>query len=242
MNHARADALETPARAVTRAFAHMRRYLLALATFIIALCHMLWPHRVQLDWPTITLLAISISVLGAPELSKLLPFIKRVKLGQAEVELQETVQKLHKDTLEAEEKGFTELVSHRPGEPTRTTYNYAFARRPEDMESILDLASRDKEAAIVRIATEIEWELVRLGRDATAKLGFEPPRTIRGLVNNLESKGVLSKATAKAIIEFRNVRNKVIHPAQVGVVSQSILASSIDSGIRILVLLRNIQI
>ena len=219
----------------------MRRYLLAITIFAIALLHIFWPNHVQLDWPTITLLAVFISLLASPELSKLLPFIKRLKLGEAEIELQEGVQRLHQDTVAAEEKDAPELLSIRLGKPNYNTYNYITPAESDRVEnSILDLASRDKESAVVRITIEIEKELVRLAQ--AAKLSFEPPQTIRGMVNTLVSKGVLSDATAKAIIEFRDVRNKVIHPAQVGAVSESILSSAIDSGIRILFLLRNIQV
>jgi uncharacterized protein YutE (UPF0331/DUF86 family) len=215
----------------------MRRYLLAITIFVIALLHIFWPNHVQLDWPTITLLAISILLLGAREFSKLLPFIKRLKIGEAEIELHETLQRLHKDTEEAEEDS-SQRVSHYL--PTFAVTNNLIGREREGSEdAILNLASRDKETAVVRIAIEIEKELARLF--VAAELGSHPPKSIRSMVDQLAAKGVLPRATAKAIIEFRNVRNKIIHPSQIDAVPESALGSSVDSGIRLLRLLRNTQ-
>jgi uncharacterized protein YutE (UPF0331/DUF86 family) len=216
---------------------HMGRYLLAITIFIITLLHIFWPSHVQLDWPTITLLAISISLIGARELSKLLPFIKRLKLGEAEIELQETVQRLHKETVEAEEDSAQQVSNHRQTVSVTKDYSRRESEGSEDI--ILELASRDKETAVVRVAIEIEKELARLFR--AAELGSQPPKSMRSMVDQLAAKGVLPKATAKAIIEFRNVRNKVIHPTHVDAVPESALASSIDSGIRLLRLLRNTE-
>jgi uncharacterized protein YutE (UPF0331/DUF86 family) len=215
----------------------MRRYLLAITIFVIASLHIFWPNHVQLDWPTITILAISISLIGAPELSKLLPFIKRLKIGEAEIELHETLQKLHKDTEQAEEDSVWRISRYLPTYAVRN--NLINPERETSEDAILELASRDKETAVVRVAIEIEKELARLFQ--AAELGSHPPKSIRIMVDQLAAKGVLPKATAKAIIEFRNVRNKVIHPSQVDIVPQSALASSIDSGVRLLRLLRNTQ-
>lgn len=179
--------------------------------------------------------ATFISLIGAREFSKLLPFIKKLKLGEAEIELQETVQRLHKETVEAEEDSAQQVPNHLQ---TFSVANDHSRRESEGSEdSILELASRDKETAVVRVAIEIEKELARLFR--AAQLGSQPPKSMRSMVDQLAANGVLPRATAKAIVEFRNVRNKVIHPTQFDTVPESALASSIDSGIRLLRLLRN---
>src|SRR5260370_22013522 len=108
---------------------------------------MVWPNRAQLDWPTITLIVICISLVGVPEISRLLPLIKKLKLGEAEIELQESVQRLHKDTERAEEL---------PGLPAsfwvrRSTQSNLVPslEQRESENSILELASRDKESSVV---------------------------------------------------------------------------------------------
>jgi hypothetical protein len=210
----------------------MLRYLLALLTLVIFVAHVVWPNRVQIDWPTIALLAIFMALIGAPELSKLLPLVKRFKLGEAEIEMQESVRRLHQEVEKAEDSSGKELFLK--------IINYAYM--PADKgaaaseSSILELASRDKESAVVRLVIELEKELATLYQENG--LGSEPPKTIREVVNQLVARKIISDSTAAAIIEFRNVRNKVIHPSQSGKVPESVLASTIDSGVRLLRLLR----
>lgn len=105
--------------------------------------------------------------------------------------------------------------------------------------AILALAAQDKESAVVRLTIEIEKELAAVFH--ASGLGTEPPKTIRELVNKLVEKKVLSPSTGTAILEFRDVRNQVIHPRQAGTVPASALASAIDSGIRILHILRSMS-
>jgi len=195
-----------------------QRHLLAILVLVIVVAHVLFPSRVQIDWPTIALVGILILLVFASKLSWILPFVKRIKLGEAEVEMQESIQRLHQDVKRAE--GGIGIESDAAGVTE---------------EHILDLASRDKESAIVRIAIEIENELGALYRRADPNA--EPPKTIRELVKELELKGILTPAVAKAIIEFRDVRNQVIHP-RAGQVHAYVLSSALDSGIRILRLLR----
>jgi hypothetical protein len=210
----------------------MRRYLLALLAFAILVAHIVWPNRASVDWPTIALLAILIALIGAPELSKFLPLIKRLKLGEAEIEMQESVQRLHQEVEKAEGSSGKELFLR--------IINYAYLPSGKGSatseDSILELASRDKESAVVRLMIELEKELATLYQKNG--LGSEPPKTIRELVDQLASRKVLSDSTAAAIIEFRNVRNKIIHPKHSGIIPESVLTSAIDSGIRLLRILR----
>jgi hypothetical protein len=210
----------------------MRRYLLVSVALVVLVAHIVWPNRVSVDWPTIALLVILIALVGAPELSKFLPFVKRLKLGQAEIEMQESVQRLHQDVEKAEDSSGKQLFL--------AITNYA--RMPTEKEitgsesNILELAAKDKESAVVRLVIEIEKELATLY--LKNDLGPEPPKTIREMVNQLAFRKIISPSTAAAIIEFRNVRNQVIHPSQTGMVPQSVLVSAIDSGIRLLRILR----
>jgi hypothetical protein len=200
------------------AAANMRRPFLAVVVSVVLIARFIFPTRVQLDWPTVTLIAVFISLFYTREFAGMIPLIKRLKLGEAEIELQASVQRLHKDVESAEE------ASH----PSVAALG--------SEEGILELASRDKESAVVRLAIEIEKELA--AKSAINGLAAERSSTIRAMVDRLTSMKVLSPATASAIIEFRNVRNQVIHPAQGHIVSDSVLASAIDSGIRILRILR----
>jgi hypothetical protein len=103
-------------------------------------------------------------------------------------------------------------------------------------EKILELAARDKESAIVRLAIEIEREL--FSRLAGVDVGKRTTTTISGAVSQLVENNLLPPNVGKAIIDFRDIRNKVIHPTREGAVSEMVLTSAIDSGLRILRVLR----
>lgn len=200
----------------------MRRFFLALLVLSVFVAHSVWPRHVQTDWPTITLLGIFILIVASREVSGLLPFIKRLKLGVAEIEMYEHAQRLYQEVEKAEETG-----------PIPAPETAA----PE--HSILELASKDREAAVVRLAIEIEEELYALV--GPSEMPTERPKTIRKMVNELVSRQILPSPAAAAILEFRDVRNRVIHPSQAGVVPSTVLASAIDSGIRLLRLLRGLR-
>jgi uncharacterized protein YutE (UPF0331/DUF86 family) len=186
----------------------MRRFLAgALVSAVIAL-HMGWSSRIPLDWPTIALVGIVVAIVFAPEVSRLLPFIKRIKVGEAEIELQESVQKLHQEVEKAEESTGSRAALRE----SHTNRVKAVQEKQGTQNAILALAAQDKESAVVRLTIEIEKELAALFH--ANGLGTEPPKTIRELVNKLVEKKVLSPSTGTAILEFRDVRNQVIHPRQ----------------------------
>jgi hypothetical protein len=213
----------------------VRRVIAGLLVSGLIVAHVGWSARVPLDWPTLTLVAVAVGIVFAPELSKLLPLIKRIKVGEAEIELQESVRKLHEE-VEKAEAGTGARIAFRE--------NPAGGTRPSEQEAgsenaILDLAARDRESAIVRLTIEIEKELAVLFEKRNP--GSKPPKTIRELAEQLVATRSLSQATGTAILEFRDVRNRVIHPNQAATVPPSALASAIDSGVRILRILRSAQ-
>lgn len=93
-------------------------------------------------------------------------------VGEAEIELQESVQKLHKEVEKAEE-GTGAHVALWESHPKRAG---AAQEEAGSENAILDLAAKDKESAIVRLTIEIEKELAALFEKKT--LGAKPPRTI----------------------------------------------------------------
>jgi hypothetical protein len=211
----------------------VRQFLAGILVLGLIVAHVGWSTRIPLDWPTIALLGIFLTILATPELSKVLPLIKRFKAGEVEIELEESVQKLHLEVEKAEQSEGI-LVASRERREKRLT-------APQDErgteDAILTLAAQDKESAVVRLAIEIERELAALYHKK--EVASEVPKTIRELVNQLVAKGILSSSTGTAIIEFRDVRNRVIHPTVGGTVPPPVLASAIDSGIRILRILRS---
>jgi hypothetical protein len=103
------------------------------------------------------------------------------------------------------------------------------------MRSLLET---DKEMALIRIGIEIERILAGLERDngITARTpGVVWSRTIK----SLEQQGQITPQIAKALTEFRNVRNQLIHPSA-GAVPEALVTSAVDSGLKLLRLLSSI--
>lgn len=209
----------------------VRRYAPAVVMFALVILHIAFPVRIQIDWQSVVLIAASFALLYAPELSTILPLIKRLKIGIAEIEMRESLQKLHEDVEEAETAPTGRAAP--VAEPSAESIP-AVGESVED--NILALAVQDKEAALLRLAIEIEKALSLLYRNAG--LGDKPPRTIQETVKQLVSKQILPPTVGDAIIEFRNVRNMVIHPMTTTIPKEGFLTSTIDSGLRILRILR----
>jgi hypothetical protein len=107
-----------------------------------------------------------------------------------------------------------------------------------DDRRMRSLLETDKEMALIRIGIEIERILAGLERDngiAARTPGVVWSRTIKGL----EQQELITPQMAKALIEFRNVRNQLVHPSA-GAVPESLVTSAVDSGLKLLRLLSSI--
>ena len=94
-----------------------------------------------------------------------------------------------------------------------------------------------KEMALIKTGIEIERVLTDLYQAAggtVPRTGIVWSRAIEFLV----SKGDLAPATSRACIEFRNVRNQLIHPSG-GKVADALVTSAVDSGVKLLRILTN---
>ena len=195
----------------------------------IAVAHIFAPSHVQIDWPTITLIVIALILAFWSEIVAILPYIKRLRLGNAEIEIEvaklyEEVEKVERTPIAPKRK--IPALTQEPAPP-----------RGRSEADILELASRDKEPALILLAIEIEKELARLSGHTD-----EPDRspTIRETLDRLVDEGVITRDLANTILTFRDVRNKVVHPIRQISADDSILTSAIDSGVRILRVLRSI--
>jgi hypothetical protein len=184
--------------------------------------HSLWPQHVALDWPSVSLLAAGLLLLFADKLSAMLPHIKRVRIGEAEIELQ---QKLSGLTAEVRQLEVTREGRAKVDRLADVTTESA----------ILDLAARGAAAALVRLGIEIEREMLLRCRELGVDLGRP---TWPEMIHALTDKKVLSGALGRALIEFRDVRNQVIHAGVRGPVQKEMLTRTIDSGLRLLRLLK----
>jgi hypothetical protein len=55
----------------------------------VGLVHTIWPQRLAMDWPSVALIFGGVLFFVAEQVRKWLPYLKRLKIGEAEIELQE---------------------------------------------------------------------------------------------------------------------------------------------------------
>src|SRR5260370_14381819 len=138
------------------------RWTVVLVLFSISAVHSLFPGRVTLDWPTVVLVCISVFLIIAPKLGHLLPLLKRLKIGQAEIELQAKAEEVAESVEKSEARAIQSQVSTAgASSPEARSADQRLLDTTEEAQ-IIKLASADRLAAILMLAIEIERELLFL--------------------------------------------------------------------------------
>ena len=188
----------------------------------VGLIHAGWPQRLAMDWPSVALIFGGVLFFFAEQLGEWLPYLKRLKIGEAEIELQEKLGDLRENIKELDEKGTKRLVD---------ATSVVGADQDDLQLKILDLSAQDREAALIRLSIEIEKELARLCNKISFK---DSVSSWRKAVDSLLKAQVIEEPLGDALLEFRDVRNQVIHSGLRRPVKQQILLSAIDDGLIIL--------
>lgn len=89
----------------------------------------------------------------------------------------------------------------------------------------------------VRLSDELEKELFILHGEPGLRNETKGVVSFRQLVSHLRRHGAINSETEISLMEFREVRNQIAHAAAV---PASILTSAIDSGIRLLRVIRGV--
>jgi Sec-independent protein translocase protein TatA len=200
--------------------------LVAVLLIVAGALHAFKPQWLMLDWPSIALILVGVLLLFFP-LDEIGEVIESLEIGKTKI-LFRKVKRLDESVNNAEMQEAT------TPKPALRAYG-----EDEIDQQIQMLLSADKEMALVKIGVELERILAELYQ----KAGGDIPRTRmtwRQALEFLESKGEISRATARACIEFRNVRNQLIHSSG-GRVPDSVVTSAVDSGIKLLRILSHIR-
>lgn len=209
------------------------RVIIVLFLLALVIIHGLKPVVFQIDWPSVALLTLAITVIYAHKLQFILPFVKRLKVGQAEIELVEKTVELFQEVEKSETTTPAQPVAEND---TSLQLNSRILDTSLEAQ-ILDLAAKDKEAALVRLSIEIERELYLLH----GNVGLRNNNKVRNfpeIVSQLTKHGTLSPTIEHTIMSFRKVRNEIVHASQK--LNESVLNSTLDSGLRIFRLIKSI--
>ena len=217
--------------------ARNRRTLAAVILLLLVVAHCLAPTRFILDWPSIAVLGIALCLLMAPQLKLLLPFVKAIKVGETEIHLREQATALAVSV---------ERLEAHPSAPQLSPPDASIAPPAEDQYKrlldtdveahILDLAVRDKRAALMRLAIEIEKELLAL-HGVLGLRNHNESGSFRSVVGQLARHGAIGDEMKRGLMEFWHVRNQIAHSY---LSDESLVTSALDSGIRLLRLVKAI--
>lgn len=224
----------------------LMRKTIAMLLFVIACAHIFSPSKVALDWNTLILFAGAVSLGYAHKLRDVLPFIDSIEWGKAKVTLrleskkfaQAVNESVNAETLEAEKKPI--------GSPLQADNDQRAVllreKRLTDTSresKILQIAAVDKFTAILQIGTELEAEIFLLaamvGLRNRARLG-----TFRETAELLHQQGLITSDTLAALVELYRLRSKIAHAQYPFAENDPVLKSFLDSGLRLLRLIKNI--
>ena len=204
-----------------------QRGLIVLVCLSLILSHLIWPE-LAIDWITIVLVAIAtVAILLPsydtlwPQVSQVLPYVKKLKVAGVEVELSEEIKKLSKEVEDAKES------------LTEKKRNFSISDIYEQSQSeVLDVLKTDPRAALMVLAARIEqMVMIRLAEKGLRAKGHEIPM-FRAMPLGVE-KGVFPEEVLEPFREFWELRNRVAH-GQAFEVESNVVQSLVSIGLDVL--------
>ncbi len=180
----------------------------------------IFSSNTQIDTNTIWLVAILALLFVLPEITSIFPYIKRVKVGELELEL---LQQVKKEVDKADQAVAEKLSTGIPKE--------SFQRASNEVEQVLQESSKNPKAALLLLSSKIEEQLRNRLEEAgiASSRGYSISRSLELGVQ----KDIFPREFLTAFRDFWNVRNRVAHGAAFDVDDDYIL-SLIDLGTRLL--------
>lgn len=177
-----------------------RRWFLVLLCIALLILKLILPN-IQIDTNSIWLIVIVSVLFVLPELRSLTPYIKKIKIGDTEIELKEKIENLEKEVEKAQAS-----VEETPS--NSDSLEIAEQVSVETMQ-ILQEASRNPQAALLLLSARIEEQLRRRIKES----GIDTPK-IYSIIRLVEV-GVQNKVFPYEFLlafkDFSAVRNRVAH-------------------------------
>jgi hypothetical protein len=189
-----------------------KRTLIALICFGFAALRVVFPGA-TVDSVSVWLLAIAAAMFILPELQAVLPYIKRLRVGDTEIEL---VEKLEKEVAQA----------------TASVAGQTLAASANSADDLFREAGRSPEAALLLLSSKLEQQV----RQRLMEAGMPEAQTLMSLPALLErgvERGLFSESVLSAIRDFWNARNAIAH-GRAFIVPDSTLYSLISLGTQLL--------
>ena len=176
-----------------------RRWVI-IVTCLALIILRLFNTSTQLDINIIWLVGIAALLFVLPDLKSVAPYVKRVKFGDAELELKEKIGDLGKEVEKAEEAAAENSSTGVTKESTQKVSN--------EVEEILQESSRNPRAALLLLSSRLEEQL----RDRLEQSGISSRKyPISKSVDIGVSQGLFPPEFLSAFRDFWAVRNRVAH-------------------------------
>jgi len=175
----------------------LKYFLLVLICLTFASIRLIRP-TVLIDGNTVWLIAIITAILIIPDLKVILPYIKRIRVGDTEIELAEQAEKLGKTVEQVNEEVGAEGNWEIPE-------NISF-----EVNDVLNDAKDDPRAAFLLLATKIE-NVIRTRMDTVDTSYSRRFITLPKLGEEGVVKQIFPAQLISIFTEFWIVRNKIAH-------------------------------
>jgi hypothetical protein len=184
-----------------------KRWLIIIICLGLLIVRLLWPH-IQFDAVTLWLVVIAAFFLIIPEPRVYFPYIKRVKLWEAEIELKEEVKELGREVDKVQES-----VANNPGVEVSKSLS-------PDVDEVVRESSKDPRAALLLLSAKIESQVKKRLKGANINFRYPLGKAMEVGVGA----GLFPQEILPVFHGFWAMRNRVAHSEAFDVEDSTILA------------------
>lgn len=199
------------------------RLSLITASAILAILRIIYSEH-KFDLTTFTFILIVIVMVFLPkDISKYIPFIKSLKIGNVEIELREDINKISEKVENLKKK-------------VAISENLVISDSIEsDIEEIYHVSENSPRAALLLLSSKIEKEIKNRLKESSIEDSDRPMPIFHYLKKGVEA-GIFPKEVYTPFKDFTTIRNKIAHGKDLDVTDATIY-SLLDVGTDILEIL-----
>jgi hypothetical protein len=186
-----------------------KRWLMIIACLALIVLRVIFPNA-QADSNTIWLMGIAALIFILPDLKSVAPYIKKIKVGDTELELKESIGNLGKEVEKAQDAAALE-------KKTTVSENVS-----SEIEKVLEESGKDPKSALLLLSAKIEQQL--RNRLEEADISTERVYSASRYVEMGVRAGIFPQDFLPAFRDFWGVRNRVAHGAAFDVDDSYILS------------------
>lgn len=190
-----------------------KRWLMIVVCLGLVIVRLLRPD-LKVDVITVWLLVIATLFFLLPEMRLMTPYIKRIRVGDTEIELKEQIKDLGKKVERVEDVvvSQSEQVNVSAGPADETNRAAQQETISSDVEEIARILSASPRAALLLLSAKLEQQINRRLKNAGVEVGGRNATTTR-LVEAGVSAGVFPPEFATAFRDFWSARTRIAHGA-----------------------------